>query len=379
MYRGSVVENAPELKEIRKATPDIKSIASTMNLVTAYELIKSKPGNMTSGADNSTMDGMNMSYIERVQKLLKNGKFTFPPARRIQIPKPGKKETRPLTIASSRDKIVQKAIQLVLNEVYEQKFLDCSHGFRPKRGTYTAIKQLDAKFQSVKYVIEADFSKAFDSIPHEKLMQIIGEDIKCSKSLKVINSGLKAGFIETGKLTEDLTLGTPQGSILSPLLCNIYFHKLDLFMKDLQGRFERGLKRPPNKEYTKIQNRVKYMRRHGQNITSPLEYQMKIKELTKLPSLTHNDSYRRLHYIRYADDFVIGVEGSYQSTIEIMKELKEFLSTLGLILNDSKTKITKFNAQHIEFLGYKIMSPYIDGMEKPMEVITEPNSGRTIS
>jgi len=378
-YRGSEVEKAPELKEIRKISPDMKSIASTLNLITAYELIKSKPGNMTPGTDESTLDGINTRFIEKVQTLLKSGKFTFPPARRIQIPKPGKKETRPLTIASPRDKVVQKAIQLILNQVYEEKFLDCSHGFRPKRGTHTAIKQLDAQFQSVKYVIEADFSKAFDSIPHEKLMDIIRDDIKCDKTLKVIYSGLKAGFIEKGKLTDNLVIGTPQGSILSPLLCNIYFHKLDLFMLELKAKFEVGRKRPPNKEYSKIQNRLKYMRRTGLHVTNETEYKQNIAALMKIPSLSHDDSFRRVHYIRYADDFVIGVEGSHEITLQIMDDLKEFLTTMGLTLNESKTKITKFSAQPIEFLGYKIMSPYIDGMEKPIETLTEPNSGRTIT
>jgi group II intron reverse transcriptase/maturase len=378
-YRGSGIDKAPGLENIREATPDMKSIASTTNLIAAYELIKSKPGNMTAGVDKSTMDGINMIYIEKIQKLLKNGKFQFPPARRVQIPKPGKKETRPLTIASPRDKIVQKAIQLVLNQIYEPKFLDSSHGFRPNRGTHTAIKQLDAKFQSVKYVIEADFSKAFDSISHEKLMEIIREDIKCHKTLKVIYSGLKAGFIEKNKLTENLTLGTPQGSILSPLLCNIYFNKLDVFMEELKKRFDTGMKRPANKDYTKIQNRVKYMRRKGLHLSEEFEYKRLVKELMKIPSLAHNDSFKRVHYIRYADDFVVGIEGSHQTACTIMEELKQFLTNMGLTLNEAKTRMTKFSSTPIEFLGYKIMSSYIDGMEKPIENIREPNSGRIIT
>jgi group II intron reverse transcriptase/maturase len=229
------------------------------NLVAAYELIKSNPGNMTSGTDrNITLDGVNLKYFESVQKALKAGTFKFQPAKRTQIPKPGKNETRPLTIASSREKIVQKAIQLSLEQVYEKKFLDCSHGFRPNRGTKTAIRYIDAKFQSVHYIIEADFSKAFDRIQHNKLLEILKEEIKCEKTLGLIRSSLKAGYVEFGSLHENPAIGTPQGSILSPLLCNIYLHELDTYMEDIKKEFNRGEKRQRNAENLKLQNKIKY-------------------------------------------------------------------------------------------------------------------------
>jgi hypothetical protein len=210
-------------------------------------------------------------------------------------------------------------------------------------------------------------------------MNIIREDIKCDKTLKLIHSGLKAGFIEKKVLSNNLTMGTPQGSVLSPLLCNVYFHKLDVFMAELQERYKKGFKRPANKLYTSLQNRVKYMRRKGLHITKMDEYKGTLSKLINTPSLAYNDSYIRVHYLRYADNFVIGVEGSYQITLQIMEELKTFLLTLKLVLNEKKTKITKFNEKPIEFLGYKIMSPYIDGMEKPLEKYKEPVSGRIVT
>lgn len=237
---------------------NIKAISNIKNLVTAYELIKSNPGNMTEGVDNTTLDGISMDYFEKTQSLLKAGKFKFSPARRVQIPKPGKKETRPLTIASPREKVVQKAIQLVFERVYDPKFLTCSHGFRPNRGTHTAILQLDAQFQSVRYIIEADFSKAFDTIPHTELMNILKEDIQCQKTLSLIESGLQAGFVEFGSLHDNLAMGTPQGSILSPLLCNIFLNKLDFFIESLKEKYEVGVKRKTSPEYMKYQNQAKY-------------------------------------------------------------------------------------------------------------------------
>lgn len=189
--RGSVSKETPN-KEINNLS--IKTVANFKNLVSAYESVKSKPGNSTPGVDGSTLDGMDKNFLLKTQELLRAGKFEFPPARRILIPKPGKPgETRPLTIAAPRDKVIQKAILLALERHFDPIFLESSHGFRPGRGTHTATKYLEAKFQSVKYIIEADFSKAFDSISHDKLMTLLARHITDDKLLKVIRSGLKSG------------------------------------------------------------------------------------------------------------------------------------------------------------------------------------------
>ena len=251
--RGSEDENT-----LMSITMNIKAISNLKNLVTAYELIKSNPGNMTKGADEVTLDGINLKHFLKLQSELRAGKFEFTPARRIQIPKPGKNETRPLTIASPREKIVQKAILLILEGIYESKFLETSRGFRPARGTHTAMKQLESNFQSAQYIIEADFSKAFDSIQHDALMSILKEDIECEKTLRLIKSGLKAGYFEFGELHNNLSSGTPQGSILSPLLCNIFLHKLDKYIEQLKKEHQKGEKRIRSKENMRLQNKAKY-------------------------------------------------------------------------------------------------------------------------
>lgn len=251
--RGSDTKNSFGSNEV-----NIKAISNYKNLVSAYELIKSNPGNMTEGVSKETLDGMNQKYLYKVQQTIKAGKFKFEPARRTHMPKPVKNETRPLTIASPREKIIQKAMVLVMERLYDTKFSSSSHGFRPGLGTHTAMKQLESCFQSVRYVIEADFAKAFDSIQHDVLMNTIKEEIRCIKTLKLIENALKAGYIEFGTLHDNLKVGTPQGSILSPLLCNIFLHKLDVFMEELKASYQKGSKRQVSQEYMKLHNQTKY-------------------------------------------------------------------------------------------------------------------------
>lgn len=251
--RSNEAEKAPKPIAI-----NIRNISNIKNLIAAYELIKSKPGNMTQGVDEVTLDGLTMKYLEKIRTEIKAGIFKFKPARRTHIPKPGKKEKRPLTIASPREKIVQKAIHLVLEQTYEPKFLSSSHGFRPGKGTHTAMLNIEAQFQSVHYVIEADFTQAFPSISHDILMKILEKDISCLKTLKLIRDGLKAGHVEFGRLHTNLAVGTPQGSILSPILCNIYLDQMDRFIETIKEEYNTGLKRLSSSEYMKLQNKAKY-------------------------------------------------------------------------------------------------------------------------
>jgi group II intron reverse transcriptase/maturase len=379
--RGSELNYIPEpdFKEI-----NIKKISNLKNLVLAYENIKSKPGSMTGisldSLNNITLDGINLNYLKSIQKKLRGGKYKFPPAKRIYIPKHGKNETRPLTIASPRDKIVQKALQQVMEEEYEKIFLNTSHGFRQGRGTYTAIRYLDSHFQSSHYIIEADFSKAFDSIQHKSLIELIKRNCKCIKTLQLIKSSLKAGYVEFGVLHNKLEFGTAQGSVLSPLLCNIYLHELDKFVEELKREYCKGEKRKRNKLYESISNKVKYMRKKGTNKVKPEKYKELMKQLLLTPSVRNDDSYIRLHYVRYADDFVLGIEGSYKVSKEILGKLRDFIEkVLKLKLNDDKTGIIKYSKKPFKFLGYTIMSPHLKGISKPVERIKEINSGRIIT
>nr|WVH39704.1 hypothetical protein [Ulva taeniata] len=355
----------------------MKKISNMKNLISAYELIKSKPGNMTRGISYETLDGISLATLNKMQSRLRAGTFQFPPARR-KIPKPGKKETRPLTIASPRDKIIQKAIQLVIEPQFEESFLECSHGFRPSKGTRTAMAYIDSKFQGSRFIIEADFSKAFDSIQHKKLVEILKEKITCPKTLSLINSGLKAGYVEFGKLHENLSVGTPQGSNLSPLLCNIYLHKLDLYMEEVKQKYNRGEKHRKNKVYVSLSNAAKYMRLKGLNTRKPAKYKALVKKLVSTPSMKYDQEYVRIQYVRYADDFIIGVEGSYQTAKTILHEVESWINDeLKLKLNPEKTGIIKHSDTPVKFLGYTLKAPHTKGAQKPLESLK--TAGRTIT
>lgn len=334
---------------------------------------------MTPGTDRkTTLDGISLNYLDRIGSKIRAGKFEFTPARRVQIPKPGKKETRPLDIASPREKIVQKAIQQVMEPHYEPQFHDSSHGFRPNRGTRTAIQYLDSKFQSVQYVIEADFAKAFPSVKHDKLMNIIREKVKCDKTLKILKSSLTAGYIEDlGNIHSRAEMGTPQGAILSPLLCNIYLNPLDTHIEVLKRKFEKGNKRKKSPEYNRLANKIKNWRAKGQDRTRPREYRETVKTMMNTPSMVRDDTYIRIHYVRYADDFVVGVEGSYEVARQVLNSIREYTEKeLQLKLHPEKTGITKYTQKQVKFLGYKISAPHVKNTVKPYEVIR--TNGRTV-
>ncbi len=315
-------------------------------LILAYELIKSNPGNMTPGSSKETLDGVDMEYLKGISAKLKSGKYTFSTGRRVWIPKPGKPDLRPLTMASPREKIVQKAMELVLSSIYEPMFLETSHGFRPNKGTHTALRFIDQKFKGVAWFIEADISKCFDTITHQSLTRVISKKVQCYKTLALINSGLKAGWVDKGTLVKQDFMGTPQGSVVSPLLCNIYLHELDLFMEKLQKAYDKGRKRCRNPVYTRFVNNLA-------KTDSKAERRVIHIEMRKHSSVDLMDKkFVRVRYVRYADDFLISVIGPHTMAIEIKERISEFLETeLQLKMHPSKTLITNASKGKAFFLG----------------------------
>nr|YP_009574382.1 hypothetical protein [Arthrobotrys musiformis]QBM31499.1 hypothetical protein [Arthrobotrys musiformis]QBM31649.1 hypothetical protein [Arthrobotrys musiformis] len=338
--------NAPHEKIDR---PIYSLLHSPEMLRYAYENIKSKPGNMTSGILTETLDGISEEVLQTISSKLKDESFRFSTSKRIEIPKPNG-GTKPLTIAPPRDKIVQEALRLILEAIYEPLFLDCSHGFRPNRGCHTALKKVSFDFQTSQWIIEGDISKCFDKINHQKLMEILNNKIEDKRFINIIWKALTAGYMEFRQHKNNI-IGTPQGSIVSPILANIFLHQLDQFVMNLKKSFDLGDQAP----------RTKISRYYEYHISQAVKNKDKQKLRKLIAQRSTNpqtefggDSYKRISYVRYADDWMIGVRGSAKETIIILEKVKEFCKQIGLEVSDTKTKITNINEDKALFLGTHI-------------------------
>jgi RNA-directed DNA polymerase len=192
------------------------------------------------GIDRITLDQVEQygvtQLLDELAGELKAGRYRPLPARRVFIPKPGQPtERRPLSIPSVRDRVVQAAVKIVLEPIFEADMLPCSFGFRPKRSTHDALQVLiNEQVHGRRWVVETDIADCFSAIPHEKLMQAVEERICDQTVLKLLRLMLRAGVMEDGTVRREVT-GTPQGGPLSPLLCNVYLHRLDRVWDDADG------------------------------------------------------------------------------------------------------------------------------------------------
>ena len=327
-------------------------IADPHLLIACYEEIKGNPGNMTKGTTPETLDGLKMEWFERVAEELRNGKFDFKPSRRVEIPKPNSNKKRPLTIASPRDKIVQKAFQIIIEAIWENQFLDSSHGFRPGRSVHTALSQIYVGGQNFNWVIQGDISKCFDKIPHNLVIKLIKNKIVDPRFLEIIRKFLEARIQDprNTKVVEKTTIGIPQGGIVSPILCNIVLHSFDEFMHRAIGKFNKGNRRAHNREYQKLEYRTR-------KSDVKEERRRLLLEMRRIGNVNKMDpNFRRMKYIRYADDFVVLIIGTKNEAILWKNNIKEFLRVnCGMELNVENTIITNLRDNNFRFLGADIM------------------------
>nr|YP_010977144.1 hypothetical protein UYH45_mgp21 [Daedalea dickinsii]WNZ34349.1 hypothetical protein [Daedalea dickinsii] len=315
----------------------------------AYHKLRSKPGNMTPGISPETLDGISSEWIDQTIQSMKKESFQFSPSRRVNIPKP-KGGTRPLSVASPRDKIVQEIMRMVLEAVFTPSFSKNSHGFMANRGSHSALRQVYMQFKGVTWIIEGDISKCFDSIDHHKLMNIIENKITDRSFTKLIWKSLKAGYFEFNVYQHSIT-DTPQGSIISPLLCNIFMNQLDQYVEDLASNYDKGIKPRLNNEYSAHANALARAKRRGD--TERLRTEMiAMRELSSIDF--YDPNFRRLYYVRYADDWIVGIRGSYEETKYILNQIDKKLEEMGLTLSKEKTKITNINKDKVLFLGTSI-------------------------
>jgi group II intron reverse transcriptase/maturase len=317
----------------------------------AYGKIYRNFGAMTRGSTRETVDGMSIQKIDTIIDLLRMERYRWTPVRRVYIPKDNGK-TRPLGIPTWSDKLLQEVIRSLLEPYYEQRFSDHSHGFRPKRGCQTALNEIRKHWKGTIWFIEGDIKGCFDNIDHSILLDILKRDIHDGRLVKLIDGLLRAGYLEEWKYHDTLS-GTPQGGIISPLLANIYLDKLDRYVEDeLIPAYTRGRVKETSREYMRVQQR-RVRACTNQDFD---EVKKLTQELRNLPSKNPQDpNYRRLRYIRYADDFLLGFVGPKEEAEEIRQRIGAYLeNTLKLNLSLEKTLITHAADEKAKFLGYEI-------------------------
>ena len=326
----------------------------------AYQKIASNGGSTTKGSDGRSIDEMSLARIETLIASLKDESYQPHPSRRVHIPKKNGK-TRPLGIPAFEDKLVQEVVRMILEAIYEGHFETTSHGFRPKRSCHTALLHIQKTFSGAKWFIEGDIKGFFDNIDHDVLVGILRERISDDRFIRLIRKFLKAGYVEDWTFHNTYS-GTPQGGIVSPILANIYLDKLDKYVKEYIRHFDMRTKRRPGKESNDLANERKRTVRKLKKVKDGTEKAALVARLKAIeqeraafPSGDEMDgSYRRLKYIRYADDFILGVNGSKEDALRIKEDIKSFLSeSLALELSEEKTLITH-TGKSAKFLGYEI-------------------------
>lgn len=319
--------------------------------ITAYERIKSSPGNMTLDAEGKTIDGFSRTTIRNIIDEMRDESFTFTRSRRVQIPKPNGGK-RPLSIPSARDKIVQEVMRMIFEAIYDgdnPTFKECSHGFRRGRDTHGCLKEVQ-KWSATAWFIEGDIKACFDEIPHDKLIAVLKKRITDPRFIDLVWKALKAGYLEFNTPKNSIA-GTPQGSVVSPILANIFLHELDTFVEGIAEKETKGDFRRRNPVYTRYSKVIKRARR-GLKVSQE-EHDEARRNWRKIPSVMVCDpSFIRVRYVRYADDWLIGVDGPKSLAIDIRDRIQEHLRVnLGLTLSVEKTKIGNARSEPAFFLG----------------------------
>ena len=325
----------------------------------AYQKLYANRGAITKGIDNDTADHFSQAYVNALIQELRDGTYRAKPVRREYIAKKNGK-MRPLGIPSFRDKLLQEAIRTILEAIYEPVFDNNSHGFRPYRSCHTALSQIKKDFTGIVWFIEGDITGCFDNIDHNVLIGILAKKIKDSKFLNLIRQFLKAGYVENWKYNKTYS-GTPQGGICSPILANIYLNELDMKFREMKAKFDRPRSKNEWKtpEYREIDNEMKKISYWINHTTDREErgtlieqYKALKKRLNTIPC--HQQTNKKFTFVRYADDWLVGLCGTKAECEALKVEIADFLSNeLHLELSEEKTHITH-SSKDARFLGYNV-------------------------
>jgi len=333
---------------------------------TAYRNIYANGGSMTPGVDGTTIDGLGGRRIGKIIESLKDESYQPHPARREYIEKKNSTKKRPLGIPSGDDKLVQEIVRMLLESIYDSTFSNRSHGFRQHRGCHTALKQIQDTFTGATWFVEGDITACFDSFDHHVLIDLLRKRIDDEKFIALMWKFLKAGYMEQWQFHSTYS-GVPQGSGISPILANVYLNQLDEYMEEYKAKIKTGdsQKRKLNRSYTRLGEQISLLKKVNRKVWNQLSKEEKAQrakmvhklqtDMLRLPTYPYRDTtYKNLQYVRFADDFIIGLCGSKADAEKLKADLTMFLEEkLKLKLSDAKTKITH-TTQKAQFLGYDI-------------------------
>ena len=326
--------------------------------VSAYENIKGNRGALTSGVTKETLDGTSISKLRRFQSEVLTERYRFQPVKQTWIPKANGRK-HPLGIPTPRDKLVQEVIRMILEAVYEPNFDSRSFGFRRGLGVHDALEYVETQFRWVDWVIKGDIQNAYPTIDHHTLCEILSKRIDDVRFMNLIRKSLKCGIYDAPQFIYS-KLGVPQGSIISPILANIYYHELDQWATKKSEEIYRENTNKRNPEYRKLEYQIRkistQMDEMDRNSEEKEQLVREIKRLIQIRNQTPRQLNRgiEIRYIRYADDWMIGVKGPQKLAEQLKDEVAIFLRDH---LKPIKTKIINLRAGKIRFLGYDMFLP----------------------
>lgn len=326
-----------------KITNILKLVRNLDNLKKSYKFLALLPGVNTPGSDNVSLKcNITKRHLQQVSSDLQSGRYEFKPCRRIEIPKPNG-GTRPLTIPSARDKVVLNSIRLILEPLLEPKFRPTSFGFRPERSCDNAFNYIKYNIIHTQWYIEGDIRSCFGSISQEQIISIIQNVVGDNGFIQLLNKSFNVGYTATNYVNtvKDDTL--IQGSPLSPLLYNIVLHQLDKFIERKIEELKIGKVRRSNNRFRPALSKDP----SKSNLYKPFQ--------TGIRRYVTNHHFIRISYIRYADDFLIRVNGPWSVAKDLREDIANFLrEALSLTLSLEKTKITYAKRNAANFLGAEI-------------------------
>jgi len=333
--------------------------------IAAYEKIKGNRGALTPGSTPETMDGMSLERLRRLKNRVCDESYTFRTVKLTYIPL-AKGKRRPLGLPTANDKIVQEVMRMILEAIFEPVFSELSFGFRTGLGCHDALDYVEHRFRWVNYVVEGDIEQAYPTIDHHILVKILKKRIDDPRFIRLVWKLLGSGVLFEERIAWSKT-GVPQGSIVSPILANIYYHELDEFVQKVKERLEtpksdrNNLKSPAYKslEY-KISKVYKEMRDHEPQSLERQKLAKVLKSLRMERFSTNGlkNKVTRIEYVRYADDWMIGLSGDRKLAFSIKEQVADFMkNTLAQRLHPVKTKVSDLRVGNAQFLGYEIFLP----------------------